>query len=645
MVFLGLEKPVEYGAQQIFDPTMANMVLQAQQQYNNAARQEFYRGLQDIKDFQKEYGDFITPILADQDWYNKNVTGRVRDFINGAYERGIDLTRSPEGRAAITQLINSIPVGKVAKLRSSAKNAEEYLKNRGKLEAAGLYNPDLEERYLGYNLSNWDTINNDKIWTRTSPTEMKTLKEVTESWYNNRTPEILNQADVESFGMPYDRRYNYTGFADRHLLDIAAGETPGWRGSLYADYYRDLAERKVAARGIPYTSADVERQLQQDIAVANREYKSIKRDADEYEKMNVANKYAQSNIYLQHKLAADRAAKAHEYAMDLQALKNEGKGGGSGGKNTRNGLFQYGEATQDQAIMKLVGSLVGEMEEKDPVTGKTKKVTVQDASRDTILEAYYKKVLTPYRKYMRNLFNSHINYKKGDLDGGTHGTHAVEQYLKKFGYIDSPAGFEASMGKKVNSEGKVEFTAADIDNMYTDAELLAMADGYRGFKSGHSHRAEIERALSVRDKNKEIALDMDKLVGKDASGYIEGMRGTTDMPNKVPVILPDGRMVMFRAVNVKYGNKTTVRNTGRLWIPTGSPTLPKSYTQTKKGLRIAGLNPYTDESEAMAQIEENARYSQATGSQKNQNVSLPTDVEDEIDPVTLYNYLLNGNLE
>ena len=163
MVFLGLEKPVEYGAQQIFDPTMANMVLQTQKQYNDAARQEFYRGLQDIKDFQKEYGDFITPILADQDWYNKNVTGRVRDFINGAYERGIDLTRSPEGRAAITQLINSIPVGEVAKLRSSAKAAEEYLKNRGKLEAAGLYNPDLEERYLGYNLANWDTLGGGKI--------------------------------------------------------------------------------------------------------------------------------------------------------------------------------------------------------------------------------------------------------------------------------------------------------------------------------------------------------------------------------------------------------------------------------------------------------------------------------------------------
>jgi hypothetical protein len=62
--------------------------------------------------------------------------------------------------------------------------------------------------------------------------------------------------------LQYEKGYDYTGFADRHLLDIAAGETPGWTGSIYSDYFRDLAERKVAARGKPYTKADVERQLQ-----------------------------------------------------------------------------------------------------------------------------------------------------------------------------------------------------------------------------------------------------------------------------------------------------------------------------------------------------------------------------------------------
>ena len=306
----------------------------------NAAKDMYEKGEQRIKDFNTAYGDFVTPIQADQDWYNQNVTGKVRDTINNLYAKGIDPLRSAEGRAIVAQLVNNIPVGQVAKLRSSAKNAEEYIKNRGKLEAAGLYNPDLEERYLKYNLANWDTINNDKIWTRTSPTEMKTLKEVTESWYNNRTPEILNQADVESFNMKYDPRYNYTGFADRHLLDIAAGETPGWRGSLYADYYRDLAEQKVAAKGLPYTQGDVERQLQQDIATANREYKSIKRDADDFAKLDQ-----------QHRNAVALENLRHRNDMALQSLKNAGKGGsGSSPKEaTSYGLTLLGRGIQSWA--------------------------------------------------------------------------------------------------------------------------------------------------------------------------------------------------------------------------------------------------------------------------------------------------------
>lgn len=315
MSFLGLEKPIEYSGVQVFDPTMAKMVLDAQDKYFNAVYADYQQGLQDMKEFKKEFGDFITPILADQEWYNNNVTGKVRNFINDAYARGIDLTRSAEGRAAIAQMINSIDVGSIAKLRSSKAAAEEYLKNRGKLEAAGIYNPDLEERYLGYDLAGWDTLHGGRgIWSRTSPTEAKTLKELTEAWYNNRTPEMLNEEDVKSFGMAYDPRYNYTGFADRHLLDIAAGETPGWRGSLYADYYRDLAEQKVRSRGVPYTQKDIEAQLQQDVATANREYKSIKRDADDFAKIDTQ---------FRNQMALQNDAQAFQREMAQQAAKDK----------------------------------------------------------------------------------------------------------------------------------------------------------------------------------------------------------------------------------------------------------------------------------------------------------------------------------
>jgi len=89
-------------------------------------------------------------------------------------------------------------------------------------------------------LENWDTGANG-VWTRTSPSELKTLKELTEPWYNQRTAHILDKAGVESFNMKYDPRYTYTGFTENDLLDIAAGQTPGWNGSIYADYYRNIA--------------------------------------------------------------------------------------------------------------------------------------------------------------------------------------------------------------------------------------------------------------------------------------------------------------------------------------------------------------------------------------------------------------------
>ena len=282
MVILGLEKPVEYGSRQIFDPTMANMVLNAQNRYVQAMREDYMQGREDLKEFNKNFGDFFSPIQKDMEWYDHNVTGATRDLINNLYAQGIDPLRSAEGRAAISRWINNMPVGKINQLKQSAEAAKEYLKNKGVLEAEGKWDPEFERfANKGLMLDNWDTAING-MWTRTSPAELKTLKELTESWYNNRTPEILNQEDVESFGMKYDPRYDYTGFADRHLLDIAAGETPGWNGSIYSDYYRDLARRKVAAKGEPYTQADVEKQLQRDIATANREYKALERDANKF---------------------------------------------------------------------------------------------------------------------------------------------------------------------------------------------------------------------------------------------------------------------------------------------------------------------------------------------------------------------------
>lgn len=239
MSFLGYERPIEYTGMQVFDPTMAKMVLDAQDKYFNAIYADYQQGLQDMKEFNKEYGDFITPILADQEWYNRNVTGRIRNFINDAYAQGIDLTRSQQGRAALAKLINSVDVGSVAKLRSSAANANEYLKERAKLEAAGLYNPTLE-KYAGKGLDTFSTLGGDGIWDRMSPTRITDVATFGNPYFEGMKPNIRKVSKNGAI-------YNIEAITEEDLRDIANSHfnelvsTP--QGNLMYQYYRDIAQQ------------------------------------------------------------------------------------------------------------------------------------------------------------------------------------------------------------------------------------------------------------------------------------------------------------------------------------------------------------------------------------------------------------------
>lgn len=239
----------------------------------NAARDMYQRGVDEIKDFKKEYGDFFTPIQEDADWYNTNVLNGSKNLINSLYERGIDPLRSVEGRAEISRFINSLPVGDINKLKMGSKIAQEYLRNKAQLEAQNKFNQDYEDFITGgKNLQGWNTIR-DGLWTRQSPAQFVTLKEATDNWFNNRTPHTLTKKDVEGFGMKYDRRYDYTGFTMGDIKGIAAKNTPGWQGSTISDYYRDLAKRQLLSEGIERpTTAQIEGRLQENVAQANKEW-------------------------------------------------------------------------------------------------------------------------------------------------------------------------------------------------------------------------------------------------------------------------------------------------------------------------------------------------------------------------------------
>lgn len=264
----------------------------------DAARDMYNRAEKKLDDFYDKYGDFISPIQKDMEAYN-TIIGGVKDAINNIYARGGDPLRNAQDRAEMMSVIRNVPVGDINRLRQSAETAKEYVKNRGLLESAGKYNRDFNERYLGRNLDEWDTLNGNGVWGYYSPTELESLKKLTEQSFNNRTPHDLTKEEVLSFdGQNYDPNAKYTGFTKKDLRDIADKVAPGLYGTPAMEYYKDLAKQKVVAAGYEPTEANINAQLASDIANSQDEYlvKPIANYDDYYKRASLALKRQAQNL-------------------------------------------------------------------------------------------------------------------------------------------------------------------------------------------------------------------------------------------------------------------------------------------------------------------------------------------------------------
>lgn len=247
----------------------------------NAARDMYEKGLQETKEFNKLYGDFTSPIARDVDYWYDNTLKPVRDAINYMYDKGIDPTRSAEGRALIQKLINQAPVAKLNQIRQSAKIADEYVKNRGTMQANGLYDPGFEQFALRdqygrpVDLSTWSTID-DGTWERTAPYKYESLYDYTSPMFKDLKPHELTKAEVQSFGVKYDPRYQYQGISKGDLERITGERIPGVQNDTLYKYYRDRAadvvrKQYIAAGKNPaeITQDEIDRQFVQDVIQAN----------------------------------------------------------------------------------------------------------------------------------------------------------------------------------------------------------------------------------------------------------------------------------------------------------------------------------------------------------------------------------------
>lgn len=247
----------------------------------NAARDMYEKGLQETKEFNKLYGDFTSPIARDVDYWYDNTLKPVRDAINYMYDKGIDPTRSAEGRALVQKLINQAPIATLNQIRQSAKIADEYVKNRGTMQANGLYDPRFEQFALRdqygrpVDLSTWSTVN-DGTWERTAPYKYESLYDYTSPMFKDLKPHELTKAEVESFGIKYDPRYQYQGVSKGDLERVTGERIPGVQNDTLYKYYRDRAadvvrKQYIAAGKNPaeITQDEIDRQFVQDVIQAN----------------------------------------------------------------------------------------------------------------------------------------------------------------------------------------------------------------------------------------------------------------------------------------------------------------------------------------------------------------------------------------
>lgn len=280
MTFLGLERPVEWAAQQTFNPAAASMVLSAQQNYANAVYNAYQDAKQDMKDFTKEYGDFMSPFAKDMERYGQ-IVGGIKNTINELYKRGIDPLRSPEGRLIISQLTSSVNPAEMQAMRANAKVGYAYLDAMQDLRRKGKYSQAQEDFDIamtgGPSFSDFATSSGSgkfNMWDRSSPIEATTLTELSRNNYTGRTARILTKEDFlkdpRLKNYTWDPRYEWTGYLDSDLMKVAPGAAVSLASDPRAAYFRELSKAKALAANPNATAQDIQQQWYRDIADANQ---------------------------------------------------------------------------------------------------------------------------------------------------------------------------------------------------------------------------------------------------------------------------------------------------------------------------------------------------------------------------------------
>ena len=156
----------------------------------NAAKEEYNNAQKRIDDFYDKYGDFYSPFIKDQNWYQQNVIDKVNNKINDIYRRGGDPLRNAQDSAEVTQVIRQLPIGIISEMKRNAKVGELYQQNAAKLAQENKYNSQMSAWEDG-DFSDFSTVGENgqlNTWGKQSPSAYQDIDQLLEPIVKNVKP-------------------------------------------------------------------------------------------------------------------------------------------------------------------------------------------------------------------------------------------------------------------------------------------------------------------------------------------------------------------------------------------------------------------------------------------------------------------------
>ena len=510
----------------------------------NAARDMYERGQKQMEDFYKKYGDFFSPISSDMDWYDQNVTGKARDFIQNLYNNGVDPLRSAEGRALIQQFVNSVPVSEVNKRKQAAAAAQEYIKARGELEAKGLWNPEYEQYLLGgRTLETWDTAR-DGLWNRTSPGQYKDLNAATYQWFDK-----LDKSYLRTEG-----GYDYFGVDEAAMNKVLASQIPGFINSGIGGFHYEMAKRQLQAEGnTDPSSQQITDRLIKNIRSANSEV------LNETRTMNPEYK---SNLEYKQQVALENLK--HSHNLDLYGIRYGDRRDGNGLGGRKSDITSYGQTLLLRGIQNFSGSV-------DP--GSNGLQIALDFGRQVKQSYGFSEMPLAYvSKFSMN-------------DAESTGAFSARFHGETSRFKDVPAG------------GVNLVPTQDMPLLYTEREMTSATLGYPGYRIGHN------RNRRIIDQNKEDITGNSVMIptGKvytapmqdgTYSQFVQVKVGTGEYNETLWYKVAETEPSPTIPTQFRYGSAAPWRNDtdDKVFAPYGFSVIPSQNTINKFSIQDRGLN-------------------------------------------------------